>query len=110
MARKTTTYQEDLVEALKNPREAAAYLSAAMEEGDQALFLLALRNVAEAHGGMAAVSEKTQLNRESMYRMLSSKGNPGIKNILTLLHSMGLKLTIEPRTKPTRSSKVKKAA
>jgi DNA-binding phage protein len=59
---------------------------------------------------MAAVSEKTQLNRESMYRMLSSKGNPGIKNILTLLHSMGLKLTIEPRTKSTRSSKIKKAA
>ena len=110
MARKTTTYQEDLVEVLKNPREAAAYLSAAMEEGDQALFLLALRNVAEAHGGMAVVSEKTQLNRESMYRMLSSKGNPGIRNIQTLLHSMGLKLTIEPRTKPTRSSKIKKAA
>jgi len=108
MARKTTTYQEDLVEALKNPREAAAYLSAAMEEGDQALFLLALRNVAEAHGGMAVVSEKTQLNRESMYRMLSSKGNPGIKSILTLLHSMGLKLTIEPRTRP--SSRIKKAA
>jgi probable addiction module antidote protein len=108
MARKTTTYQEDLVEALKEPREAAAYLSAAMEEGDQGLFLLALRNVAEAHGGMAAVSEKTKLNRESMYRMLSSKGNPGIKSILALLHSMGLKLTIEPRTRP--SSKIKKAA
>jgi len=108
MARKTSTYQEDLVEALKNPREAAAYLSAAMEEGDQALFLLALRNVAEAHGGMAVVSEKTQLNRESMYRMLSSKGNPGIKSILTLLHSMGLKLIIEPRTRP--SSRIKKAA
>jgi probable addiction module antidote protein len=108
MARKTTTYQEDLVEALKNPREAAAYLSAAMEEGDQALFLLALRNVAEAHGGMAAVSEKTKLNRESMYRMLSSKGNPGIKSILTLLHSMGLKLTIEPRIRP--ASRIKKAA
>jgi DNA-binding phage protein len=66
MAKKTTTYQEDLIEALKDPREAAAYLNAAMEEGDRALFLLALRNVAEAHGGMAAVSEKAKLNRESM--------------------------------------------
>jgi len=108
MARKTSTYQEDLVEALKNPREAAAYLSAAMEEGDQALFLLALRNVAEAHGGMAVVSEKTQLNRESMYRMLSSKGNPGIMSLLTLLNSMGLKLIIEPRTRS--ASRIKKAA
>ena len=75
MAKKTTTYQEDLIEALKDPREAAAYLNAAMEEGDRALFLLALRNVAEAHGGMGAVSEKAKLNRESMYRMLSRKGN-----------------------------------
>ena len=110
MAKKTTTYQEDLIEALKDPREAAAYLNAAMEEGDRELFLLALRNVAEAHGGMAAVSEKAKLNRESMYRMLSKKGNPEIKSILTLLHSMGLKMSIEPKMKVTRRSKVRKAA
>jgi probable addiction module antidote protein len=110
MAKKTTTYQEDLIEALKDPREAAAYLNASMEEGDRELFLLALRNVAEAHGGMAAVSEKAKLNRESMYRMLSKKGNPEIKSILTLLHSMGLKMSIEPKVKSSRSAKIKKAA
>jgi probable addiction module antidote protein len=110
MAKKMTTYQEDLVESLKDPREAAAYLNAVMEENDRALFLLALRNVAEAHGGMAAVSEKAKLNRESLYRMLSKKGNPAIKSILTLLHSLGLKLTVEPTGKAARSSKIKKAA
>lgn len=81
-----------------------------MEEGDRELFLLALRNVAEAHGGMAAVSEKAKLNRESMYRMLSKKGNPEIKSILTLLHSMGLKMSIEPKIKAARGSKIRKAA
>jgi probable addiction module antidote protein len=110
MAKKTTTYQEDLIETLKDPREAAAYLNAAMEEGDRELFLLALRNVAEANGGMAAVSEKSKLNRESMYRMLSKKGNPEIKSILTLLHSMGLKMSIEPKIRPSKASKIKKAA
>ena len=110
MVKKTTTYQEDLIEALKDPREAAAYLNAAMEEGDRELFLLALRNVAEAHGGMAAVSEKAKLNRESMYRMLSKKGNPEIKSILTLLHSMGLKMSIEPKMKVARGSKIRQAA
>lgn len=95
---------------MKDPREAAAYLNAAMEEGDRTLFLLALRNVAEAHGGMTAVSEKAKLNRESMYRMLSKKGNPAIKSILTLLHSMGLKLSIEPQIRLGKSSKIKKAA
>ena len=110
MAKKTTTYQEDLIESLKNPREAAAYLNAAMEEDDRAVFLLALRNVAEAHGGMASVAEKARLNRENLYRMLSEKGNPEIKSVLRLLRSMGLKLTIEPKGKTTKSSKIKKAA
>ncbi len=110
MAKKVTTYQEDLITSLKDPREAAAYLNAAIEEGDRALFLLALRNVAEAHGGMSAVSEKAKLNRESLYRMLSKKGNPEIKSIFTLLQSMGLKLTIEPSKKTTKASKIQKAA
>jgi probable addiction module antidote protein len=110
MAKKVTTYQEDLIEALKDPREAAAYLNAAMEEDDRAVFLLALRNVAEAHGGMASVAEKAHLNRENLYRMLSEKGNPEIKSVLCLLQSMGLKLTIEPKRKRAKSSKIGKAA
>jgi len=59
-----TEYQKDLIEALKDPREAAAYLNAALEEGDKDAFLLALRNIAEANGGMKAVAEKAHLNRE----------------------------------------------
>lgn len=110
MAKKVTTYQEDLIEALKDPREAAAYLNAAMEEDDRAVFLLALRNVAEAHGGMASVAEKARLNRENLYRMLSEKGNPEIKSVLSLLRSMGLRLTIEPKGKAAKSSKSRKAA
>jgi probable addiction module antidote protein len=105
MTKKKTAYQEDLIEALKDNREAAAYLNAAIEEGDLGLFLLALRNVAEAHGGMAAVSEKTKLNRESLYRMLSKKGNPEIKSILSLLNSMGLRLTLEPEGRESRIKK-----
>ena len=110
MAKKTTSYQEDLIASLKDPREAAAYLNAAMEEGDRELFLLAMRNVAEAHGGMASISAKAKLNRESMYRMMSKKGNPEIKSIMSVLDSMGLKLSIEPRIKHGKSAKITKAA
>ena len=46
-----TEYQEDLIEALKNPEEATAYLNAALAEGDREAFLLALGNVAKANGG-----------------------------------------------------------
>lgn len=93
---KVTSYQEDLIEALKDPAEAAAYLNAAIEDGDREVFLLALRNVAQAHGGMTSVANKAHLNRESLYRMLSKKGNPEIKSIFTVLHAVGLKLTIQP--------------
>ena len=97
MAKKVTSYQGDLIEALKDPREAAAYLNAAIEENDRAVFLLALRNVAEAQGGMAALARKAHMNRESLYRMLSNKGNPEIRSIFALLNSMRLRLTVEPK-------------
>src|SRR3989344_3932757 len=93
---KIASYQEDLIEALKDTKAAAAYLNAAIEDGDREVFLLALRNVAQAHGGMSALAKKTHLKRESLYRMLSKKGNPEIKSILNLLHAVGLKLTVEP--------------
>ena len=89
------SYQEDLIESLKNPKEAAAYLNAAIEEGDRELFLLALRNIAEAQGGISAVAEKSHLNRENLYRMLSKRGNPEIKSLMTLLRAMGLELTVK---------------
>lgn len=92
---KKASYQKDLIESLKDPCEAAGYLNAAIEEGDRSVFLLALRNVAEAHGGMAALAEKAGLNRESLYRMLSKRGNPEIKSLYNLLHAMGLRLAIE---------------
>lgn len=91
-----TSYQQDLIQSLKDPCEAAAYLNAAIEEGDRALFLLALRNVAEANGGMTALAEKAQLSRESLYRMLSKRGNPEIKSLFALLNAMGLRLAVEP--------------
>ena len=62
----TSSYQEDLIESLRDPCEAAAYINAALEEGDRAAFLLALRNVAAAHGGIAAFAKKTNLSWESL--------------------------------------------
>jgi DNA-binding phage protein len=45
-------YQSSLLEALKDPTEAAEYLNAALEEDDIELFLLAIRNVSEARAGV----------------------------------------------------------
>ncbi len=105
MTKKITSHQEDLIESLKDPREAAVYLNAAIEDGDKEVFLLAMRNVAQAHGGMSAIAKKARINRESLYRMLSRKGNPGLKSVFNLLHVVGLKISIEPE-KSRRSKKL----
>lgn len=95
MSKAESAYQKDLIASLKDPCEAAAYLNAAIEEGDREVFLLALRNVAEANGGVGAVAARANLSRESLYRMLSRRGNPEIKSLFTLLHTMGLRLAVE---------------
>jgi len=93
---KSRPYQEYLIKALTDPQEAAGYLNAALEDGDKELFLLALRNVAEARlGGMSKLAAASGLNRESLYRMLSGKGNPELKSLDRLLHALGLKLAVE---------------
>lgn len=94
--RKLRKYEVALIEDLrKSPKEAAHYLSECLEEGDPQVFLLALRHVAEAYGGMAKLSKKAKLNRESLYRMLSEKGNPELNSLNTILQVLGFKLSIE---------------
>jgi len=100
------SYHEDLIKALKNPEEAAGYLNAALEEGDYQFFLVALRNVAEAHGGMLMLSKKAKLNRPNLYRMLSKTGRPEIYSLHKILKAFGLTLNIAP----DKNSVVRKAA
>ena len=91
---KSKAYQEYLIERLRDPREAKEYLNAALEEEDPELFLLALRNVAEAQGGIAKLAEKTKLNRESLYKMLSKHGNPTLETLQEILKPLGLRVSV----------------
>ena len=92
--KKSKAYQPDLIESLRNSGEAEEYLNAALEEEDPEIFLLALRNVAEAQGGVAQLAEKTKLNRESLYKMLSERGNPEFRSLDALLHALGFRLAV----------------
>jgi len=90
----TAKYEEGLKAALADPDEAAAYLNAALEENDQEVFLLALRDIAEARG-VSKVAQQAALNRENLYRMLSPVGNPQLSSLNALLRSLGLRLAVE---------------
>ena len=94
MTQITAKYEDGLKLSLKDPEEAAAYLDAALEENDQAIFLLALRDIAEAHG-VSQVAQDAHLNRENLYRMLSATGNPHLSSLTALLRSIGLRLAVE---------------
>lgn len=94
MSKISISYREGLLKDLKDPKEAAAYLNAALEDGSQEVFMLALRDVADAKG-ISDVAKKSGLNRENMYRILSETGNPKLGSLSVLLESMGLRLAVE---------------
>ncbi len=68
-ADKTESYREGLLDSLKNPEEGAHYLNACLEDEDARVFLLALRDVAGAQGGIRSLSRDTRLNRERSPRL-----------------------------------------
>ena len=83
-----------LLEKLKDADFAAEYLNAASEDDDPKTYLKALRKVVDARGGMAAVAQKTDLSRETLYRTLSSRGNPTIKTLTAVLKATGLRFGV----------------
>lgn len=95
----TGNYEEWLINSLKDKKEAAAYLQIALEEyqkdNNTEALLLALRYVTEAQGGMSLLSRKTHLNRESLYKTLSSRGNPKLQTLGILLKGLGFQLAIK---------------
>ena len=97
--KKSRSYDAFLLEQLKDSRLAADYLTASLEEGDLELFLVALRNIADARGGIGSVAEISKLNRQSMYKMFSERGNPKLSSLVAVLDSLGLNLSFSPQEK-----------
>ena len=91
------SYQEYLLASLLDPEEARAYLNAALIDDDPRIFLLAIKNVIDAQeGSIVALSQKTDLNRENLYRMLSKRGNPRLTSIKSVLNALDLDLAVRP--------------
>ncbi len=85
----------DAAHHLKTKKERAAYLACALEEGDSALIAAALGDIARAEG-MAKIARRTGLGRESLYKALSTNGNPELETLLKVFHAIGLKLQAVP--------------
>jgi probable addiction module antidote protein len=97
MKRKASiSHGEAIVRRLrKNPEFAAEYLKAALEDGDEPrVLLIALRHLAQAQG-IAKIAKAAGVERESLYRALSSNGNPRLSTLFAVAKAVGLKLTVE---------------
>jgi probable addiction module antidote protein len=81
----------NVIEHLQSEKEMAAYLEAALEDGDPALVSAALGDIARARG-MAEVARKTGLGRESLYKALSRNGNPELATVLKVTRALGIRL------------------
>ena len=92
---KTTTTPWDPAEHLKSDEDMAAYLEAALGEGDSNLVAAALGDIARAKG-MSQVAREAGLGRESLYKALSPSGNPEFATILKVVAALGLQLHATP--------------
>lgn len=92
---RTATKPWDAAQHIRNARDAAAYLSAALDDGDPALVAAAIGDIARARG-MAAIARETGLGRESLYKTLSVNGNPEFATVVRVLRVLGLTLKAVP--------------
>ncbi len=91
------THDEATIESFRrDPKFAAAYLNAVLDDGDRAEIMTALRYLTDAFGGVPAVAEKTHLNTTTLYRTLSAKGNPELKSFMEIMKAVGMRILVEP--------------
>ena len=92
--KKITTRAWDVAEHLETEMDMAAYLDAALEDGDAALVVAALGDIARAKG-MSQIARDAGLGRESLYKALSTTGNPEFVTILKVVRALGLQLHVQ---------------
>ena len=95
---KVKTRKWDAAEYLETDAQVAAYLNAALEDGDAAWVTAALGDIARAKG-MSKLAIDTGFGRESLYKALSENGNPEFATVLIVVRALGLRLRALPARK-----------
>lgn len=90
------SYHSYLIESLKDPQEAAAYLDAVLDDGTFEEVRLALANVVEAQISVLGDTEIAS-HRKAIYETLSQQSQLEFSTLLTMLSELGFKMSIAPR-------------
>jgi probable addiction module antidote protein len=96
-AKTNVSYDEMINRKLSEDRKfATEYLKDALEDTDEPkVLLIALRRITEARGGFAKIARAAGIERESLHRALSIRGNPRLSTLMAITRAVGLKLTVE---------------
>ena len=89
-----TAEEWDVVEFLETEEDMAAYLNAALEDGDRAVVSAALGDIARAKG-MTQLARETGITRDGLYKALSPTGNPSFETICKVINALGLKIDVK---------------
>ena len=89
----------------KDPEFAVVYLNDVLKDGDQEEFMLAIRRIADAFGGIPELARRTNLHPKTLYRTLSEHGNPRFDTIASLLDAIGMRISVSPKTPKPKSVK-----
>lgn len=90
---KVTVRAYDSADYIDSPEAVAAFLDAALEDGDAKIIAATLGDIARSKG-MAMIAEHAGLAREALYKSLSAEGNPRLTTLLGVLKAMGLRLSV----------------
>ena len=85
----------DVADYLDNDEVIAEYLTAALEDANPDVFLMAVADVAKARG-MSHVANETGLGRESLYKAFAPGAKPRYDTVLKVLKAVGIQLQATP--------------
>ena len=110
----TAHFNERMVEILKDPEEAQEFLEVVLEEYEKdpntRALMLALRDIAQAQGGIGKLAQRTRVSRPHLYEILASKHSPSLDTALDIFSGLGFRVRLEPvRGYRARARKKKRA-
>jgi probable addiction module antidote protein len=97
---KLVSYKEGLLKRLKDAEFAALYLDEVLESGDKRAILIGLRDVVDARVGVSAVEKQAHIQRQSLYKALSKRGNPTLATLQEILKPLGLRVSVAQAVEP----------
>ena len=89
-------FESDLMEKLRDPEFASAYIMSAIVENDMNFLPIALGDIAKAHG-ISKLAEQTGINRRTLYKVFDKNGHPSFDLVTQIMQSLGMEIQVKPK-------------